>query len=426
MCHEHLPAELMERTPVYIFDIPVLKKRAAYLRSRLPGHVRLCYAVKANPFLVRELLDCVDCFEICSPGELTVCEQAGLPREMFVLSGVYKDPELFASRIASGDRDSVYTAESLSQLEMLQRAAKAAQADLAAHADLAGEDAARKSCPDRKQAATAAGGRKLRVLLRLTSGNQFGMSREEIEDVVARREEYDALTLTGIQFFSGTQKTSFKKLKRELESVDLFLKTLYDTYSFQSEELEFGPGLAVSYFEGDPYEEEPFLALLKEALESLEFKGRITLEMGRVIAASCGSYLTKVVDLKSNQAGNFAIVDGGMHQLVYYGQFMAMKHPHMRVFPPRNAGSEQEWTICGSLCTINDLLVKKLPIMDLKAGDILIFENTGAYCMTEGISLFLTRDLPEVVLLGEDGALRTVRGRFETSQLNCPDYGAGC
>ena len=42
--------------------------------------------------------------------------------------------------------------------------------------------------------------------------------------------------------------------------------------------------------------------------------------------------------------------------------------------------------------------------------------------MTEGISLFLSRDLPEVILLEEDGGVRTVRSRFETGILNCPVY----
>ena len=30
----------------------------------------------------------------------------------------------------------------------------------------------------------------------------------------------------------------------------------------------------------------------------------------------------------------------------------------------------------------------------LKLGDILTFHHTGAYCMSEGIALFLTRDIP--------------------------------
>lgn len=382
---------LKGHTPAYVFEIAALKERVLFLRSMLPKRVRLCYAVKANPFLVRELHDLVDCLEICSPGELRICDFLGSDHEKYVLSGVYKDPALFSARIRRGDTAGVFTAESLSQLQLLQDASSAA-------------------------------GVCLKVLLRLTSGNQFGMSKEDVESAVANMASYDALSFDGIQFFSGTQKTSFRKVKRELESVDFFLKKLYDTYNYKAHTLEFGPGFAVSYFESESYDEEEFLARFSEALGAMEFDGQVTLEMGRAITASCGSYLTKVVDTKSNQSGNFAIVDGGMHQLVYYGQVMAMKHPHVTLFPAREASSDQYWTICGSLCTINDLLVKQLPAKDLQTGDLLIFEKTGAYCMTEGIALFLSRDLPEILLQEEDGHLKVVRRRFETSTLNCPDY----
>ncbi len=56
-----------------------------------------------------------------------------------------------------------------------------------------------------------------------------------------------------------------------------------------------------------------------------------------------------------------------MHQLVYYGQSMAMKHPPVRPLPP--GGEEpQPWTLCGALCTINDILVKRLPLGGWRSG----------------------------------------------------------
>ena len=76
----------------------------------------------------------------------------------------------------------------------------------------------------------------------------------------------------------------------------------------------------------------------------------------------------------------------------------------------------------GSLCTINDFLVKQMPVNGgLDIGDVFIFQNTGAYCMTEGISLFLSRELPEVALL-KDGKLKLVREAFKTYTLNKSDY----
>ena len=127
------------------------------------------------------------------------------------------------------------------------------------------------------------------------------------------------------------------------------------------------------------------------------------------------------MDIKQNHSENYAIVDGGMHQIVYFGQFMAMKHPKIRLFPEREDEDTQEWNICGSLCTVNDILVKRLPLSNLQIGDVLVFAKTGAYCMTEGISLFLTRELPEVVLLGTDGKFTTVRKPAETELFNTPN-----
>lgn len=76
--------------------------------------------------------------------------------------------------------------------------------------------------------------------------------------------------------------------------------------------------------------------------------------------------------------------------------------------------------MCGALCTTNDLLAKQLPLPGLALGSVLAFEKTGAYSMTEGISLFLSRDLPAVVVIGEDGAPALVRDALRTDIINTP------
>lgn len=45
-----------------------MKKRVAFLKSHLPEEVSLCYAVKANTFIIKELCGQVERFEVCSPG----------------------------------------------------------------------------------------------------------------------------------------------------------------------------------------------------------------------------------------------------------------------------------------------------------------------------------------------------------------------
>ena len=78
------------QTPLYVFDADAFKKRAALVKNALGGKIRLCYSMKANPFLLRCLPDEIDMLEVCSPGELTVCENAGADLTRIVFSGVNK------------------------------------------------------------------------------------------------------------------------------------------------------------------------------------------------------------------------------------------------------------------------------------------------------------------------------------------------
>ena len=263
---------------------------------------------------------------------------------------------------------------------------------------------------------------KIRLLLRLTSGNQFGMDENVLIQTIRMSRSNEWVEVEGIQFFSGTQKTSVKKLRRELTYVDAFIQRLETEEGFRVKELEFGPGLPVFYFQGDDFDEVSFLAEFSEMLSEMTSQVKLTFELGRSIAASCGTYMTSVVDAKVNKKQNYAIVDGGIHQLVYYGQSMAMKHPYCHVLPEKQEGETMDWNLFGSLCTVNDILVKQMPIRNLTVGDVIVFENTGAYSTTEGIALFLSRDLPKILLRKEDGEIHVLRDSIDTDPLNTPNY----
>ena len=42
-------------TPFYVFDTDAAAEKMARLRGMLPKRVQLCYAMKANPFLICDL-----------------------------------------------------------------------------------------------------------------------------------------------------------------------------------------------------------------------------------------------------------------------------------------------------------------------------------------------------------------------------------
>ena len=73
--------------------------------------------------------------------------------------------------------------------------------------------------------------------------------------------------------------------------------------------------------------------------------------------------------------------------------------------------------MCGALCTTADVLVKDLPLTDAAIGDVIAFEKTGAYSVTEGIGLFLSRDLPRIYKQ-EEGKRILLRDFIKTSEIN--------
>ena len=96
--------------PTYVFDIGALRQRMDYLRAHLPGRVALCYAIKANTFITREMNPMADRFEVCSPGEYQVCEALEIPGKKLVISGVYKTPAFIRELIARRPEIGVFTA----------------------------------------------------------------------------------------------------------------------------------------------------------------------------------------------------------------------------------------------------------------------------------------------------------------------------
>ena len=271
--------------------------------------------------------------------------------------------------------------------------------------------------------AARASGRCLPVLLRLASGSQFGLDRASLVGAARELAAAGEVELVGLQLFSGTQKTSQRRVRRELEALDALACEIGESCGRSVPLVEYGPGLPVAYFEGEDVGEPLLLEGLSEALGAMRFGGDVVLELGRSLVASCGTYLTSVVDAKEVAGQRYAIVDGGMHHLVYYGRSMALRRPLCHTLPPRPGGPACEagtWSVCGSLCSTNDVLAKQVPFEALGVGTVLAFERAGAYCATEGMSLFLSRDLPRVVGVGQDGAPRLLRDVVPTSPLNAP------
>ena len=54
----------MYDTPLYVFDEAELQRKMDFLRSNLPSKAEVCYAMKANPFILPRLAHAVDRIEV--------------------------------------------------------------------------------------------------------------------------------------------------------------------------------------------------------------------------------------------------------------------------------------------------------------------------------------------------------------------------
>ena len=376
-------------TPLYMFDTDVLARRVQTVRSAFSSAVRLCFSIKANPFLTGEAP--TELLEVCSPGELNVCAALHIPPARILYSGVSKTAKCVRDALLFGVRR--LTAESPLHLIRIEQAA-------------------------------AKLGVFVEVLLRLSGGDQFGMDADVLRELVRTRAEYPHVKFTGLHFFSGTQKRNAKVIERELKLLSEFADGLLSDFGFPADVLEYGPGLFADYFGADPEaSEERLLSEVAPFIRKAAERFTLTVEMGRFFAASCGLYLTAVEDVKLTGGRHYAILDGGVHQINYDGLLLAPAPPPVWALGGTKK-PEIEWTLCGSLCSRGDVLARGVILPELSPGDVLCFGQVGAYAVTEGMALFLSRDLPAVALYGEAGGARLARGHRMSHALNTPDPAA--
>ena len=400
--NNHFINELDFKTPYYIFDESILCSHVGELSAIRAKYTKedlsFCYAIKANPFLIPYIDKLVDHFEVCSWGELKICRQYKVDPSKIILSGVNKEPGMISDALEYGVR--IFTAESMHQYDEIVRQVEG-----------------KENRKNKEQ--TAEVDVQIKLLPRLSNGAQFGMDESCVEEIIRDRDKHPNVSIAGIHYFTGTQKKKFSKIESELKLLEELFAELKNEYDFEPELLEYGPGLGVPYFVGDDFEN--YYSVYEEMVQyivSAKYSYRVNLEMGRFFVASCGDYVTSIADVKGTPERPILILDGGRNHISYYGQNMVMKTPVI-VSMKDDESNAVPCDLYGSLCSFNDMIAREVMIPDPKIGDWLVFKNIGAYSVTEGIYLFLSRDLPAVYIKETDDTCKMLRNGDPTYVTNC-------
>ena len=370
-------------TPFYLFKERKAKENIRALRSCLKNHAKIAYAMKANPWIAGNVSDEADYIEVCSEGELDICIKGKIPEKKIVIDGVYKEKKFIQKAIEYGvERISI---DSVCQMKVLTDILDVTK--------------------------------KVEVLLRVSSGNQFGMEEEEIDQCLKLADTSGNINVVGIQYYSGTQKNSREQVRKALEKLACWIHFFEDKVKFPLSVIEFGAGIGVPYFEKE--EEGKYRKALEEVsafIKELHLKYTVVYEAGRVIAASCGEYVTQIYARKVNGNKKILFCKGGTNHLQYYGGVLGVRTPKLELIARNLAGEKETYMVCGSLCSESDVLSRESEIdMAVDVGDYLVFQNAGAYS-TEASYLFLCMEMPMVLVYnGSDE-------QFDHKLISCKNY----
>ncbi len=239
-------------TPTFVFDVEEFWRRldkVADLRRR--GAPLLCD--EGQPFsFAGAAADHGIRLEVCSPGELAICEDVGISASQIVYSGVNKQAEDVVGAIRY--RVGVLTAESKLHVKLIEECAKKASTTV-------------------------------KVLLRLNSGSQFGMSKADLLEVIDKRADFPHLEIVGLPSFVGTRRKKLKHQIREMRSC-MRLSVSCATSTARGAAPGSGPGLAVPYFADEDFSDDLSPAReLAPAIRELAKDVEVAVEMGRFFAA---------------------------------------------------------------------------------------------------------------------------------------------
>jgi diaminopimelate decarboxylase len=232
--------------------------------------------------------------------------------------------------------------------------------------------------------------------------SKFGISIHQVP-LIKRVVENTGMRINGIHMHTGS----------DILDIDVFLaatEILFNTANeFENLEfIDFGSGFKVPYKDGD------ISTNIEELGEKLshrfnqfckDYGKDLTLmfEPGKFLVSEAGSFLAHVNVVKQTTSTVFASVDAGFNHLIRPMMYDAYHHIHNISNPE---GRERYYSVVGYICE-TDTFGSNRRISEIREGDILCFNNAGAYCFSMA-SNYNSRFRPAEVLVynGKDHLIR--------------------
>ena len=238
--------------------------------------------------------------------------------------------------------------------------------------------------------------------------SKFGISVHQVPHIKLVVEN-TGMHVNGIHMHTGSDILDIDTFLRATEILFDVAKK-FKTIDF----IDFGSGFKVPYKEGDISTDIEQLGLqLTERFNSFckDFGKKVTLmfEPGKFLVSKAGNFLAKVNVVKQTTSTVFAGIDSGFNHLIRPMMYDSYHHITNISNPD---GRDRYYSVVGYICE-TDTFGSNRRISEISEGDILCFENAGAYCFSMA-SNYNSRYRPaEVMIYNNDDYLIRERETFE-------------
>ncbi len=382
-------------TPFYCYSASELRRGYAELTSAVgPLGVAVCFAVKANSNLnvLTEFARLGCGMDIVSGGEMDRALAAGTPASRIIFSGVGKTRDEIGRALETGLHQ--INVESAAELDVVAEVAQS----LGRRATVA-----LRVNPD-VDAGTHA------KITTARKDSKFGIAIGDVPALYARAAKMPWIECLGLAVHIGSQVQNLSPFRHAWAALAGLVRQLR-AEGLTVTRLDLGGGLGI----GSGAEPGPDLAeyarIIAETVGDLGCA--VNVEPGRWLSARAGILVTEVLYLKQGDGAGFAVVDAAMNDLMRPALYDA-RHPVLTVHAPRSA-APLPCRLVGPICESSDDFGSYADLGELKSGDLLAFDNAGAYGASMSSTYNSRALVPEVLVDGD--RFRVIRQRTGTDRL---------
>ena len=207
--------------------------------------------------------------------------------------------------------------------------------------------------------------------------NKFGIALEMLDDAISVCLRQPNIRLCGLHFHIGSQITYMEPYRILCERVAQLMKK-YSAQGIRFDIINVGGGLGIDYDDPDSQlipKFKEFFDIFRNNL-NLAPEQQLHFELGRSVAAQCGSLITRVLYVKEGVGKKFIIVDAGMTDLIRPALYGA----HHKIENLTSDSSlTDEYDVVGPICESSDCFGKDEILPVTHRGDILALRSAGAY-----------------------------------------------